>query len=82
MSTYPEGSAAVSRQVEPLNYCLDDAAIRLGISKPTIYRLHRQGLLTIRKFGNRSLITAEDIDVCQRKMVEGKLPRNIRGNAA
>ncbi len=79
MSTYSEGSMAVSRRIEPLNYSIDDAATRLGISRPTIYRLHRQGLLTIHKFGRRSLITAGDINACQRRMIERKLPRDIRG---
>jgi len=81
MSTASKGSAKVSLSVEPLNFSLNDAAARLGVSKPTIYRLHRQGALTIYKFGNRSLITAADIDGCQRLMLDRKLPRNIRGAA-
>ena len=56
MSTLPEGSVEVSPSVEPLNYSPDDAAKRLGVSRQTIYRLRHQGILTIHKFGRRSLI--------------------------
>ncbi|MBT4608645.1 MAG: helix-turn-helix domain-containing protein [Gemmatimonadetes bacterium] len=80
MSTLSEGSMAVSRPVEPLNYSIDDTCTLLGISRPTVYRLHRQGVLKIHKFGNRSLVTAEDIHACQRRMISGRLPRNIRGH--
>ncbi|MBT3359966.1 MAG: helix-turn-helix domain-containing protein [Rhodospirillales bacterium] len=80
MSTLSVGSAAVLCPVEPLNYSINDTCILLGISRPTVYRLHRQGVLNIHKFGNRSLITAEDINACQRKMMAGMLPRNIRGH--
>ena len=80
MSTLPEGSEAVSRLVEPLNYSINDACILLGISRPTVYRLHRQGVLNIHKFGNRSLITAEDINACQNKMIAGRMSPNIRGH--
>ena len=78
MSTLPEGSVEVSPPIEPLNYSPDDAANRLGVSRQTIYRLHHQGILTIYKFGRRSLITAEDIDKCQQRMLNRKLPRDIR----
>jgi excisionase family DNA binding protein len=78
MSTILKGSMAVSCQLEPLNYSINDTAILLGISRPTIYRLHRQGVLTIHKFGNKSLITSKDIAACQRKMTDGKLPRKVR----
>ena len=81
MSALSDGSTAVSHPVEPLNFSIRDAAIRLGVSRQTIYRLHRMGLLTIYKFGRRSLITAEDISNCQRRMIERKLPRDIRGAA-
>jgi len=64
--------------VDPLNYSINDAATLLGISRPTIYRLHRQGVLTIHKFGSKSLITSKDIDACQRRMTDGKLPRKVR----
>ena len=79
MSTLPEGSEEVSPSIEPLNYSPDDAAKRLGVSRQTIYRLRHKGILTIHKFGRRSLITAEDIDKCQRQMLNRKLPRDIRG---
>ena len=79
MSTLSEGLTAVSRPVEPLNYSIDDTCTLLGISRPMVYRLHRRGLLTIHKFGGRSLITAKNIEACQRKMIAGRLPRNIRG---
>lgn len=81
MSTLSEGSTAVSGPVEPLNYSINDTCTLLGISRPTVYRLHRQGVLSIHKFGNRSLITAEDINACQRKMIAGRLPRTIRGTS-
>ena len=81
MSTLSEGSTAVSRPAEPLNYSINDTCTLLGISRPTVYRLHRQGVLSIHKFGNRSLITAKDIKACQRKMIAGRLPRNIRGTS-
>jgi excisionase family DNA binding protein len=79
MSTLPEGSVEVSPSVEPLNYSPDDAATRLGVSRQTIYRLRHQGILTIHKFGRRSLITAKDIEKCQRQMLNRKLPRDIKG---
>jgi excisionase family DNA binding protein len=82
MSTLPDGSVEVSPSVEPLNYSPDDAAKRLGVSRQTIYRLHYRGILTIHKFGRRSLITVKDIDKCQRQMLSRKLPRDIRGGAA
>ena len=79
MSTLPDGSVEVSPSVEPLNYSPDDAAKRLGVSRQTIYRLHYRGILTIHKFGRRSLVTVEDINRCQRQMLNRKLPREIRG---
>jgi excisionase family DNA binding protein len=81
MSALSDGSVVVSRPIEPLNYSIPDAATRLGVSRQTIYRLHRKGYLTIYKFGRRSLITVEDINSCQRKMIERKMPRDIRGEA-
>jgi excisionase family DNA binding protein len=81
MSTTSEGSTGVPRSVEPLNYSINETCALLGISRPTVYRLHRQGVLIIHKIGNRSLITAEDVDVCQRMMIAGRLPRIIRGSA-
>ena len=81
MSTQSDGSTVVPRPVEPLNISIPNAAIRLGVSRQTIYRLHRMGYLTIYKFGRRSLITAKDINACQRKMIDRKLPRDIRGAA-
>ena len=39
--------------------------------------VHR-AVLTIQKFGRRSLSTAENIDACQRRMIERKLPRDIK----
>jgi excisionase family DNA binding protein len=78
MSTHLEGSVEVLPSVEPLNYSLNDAAKRLGVSRQTVYRLHYKGILTIYKFGRRSLITVEDIDKCQRQMLNRKLPRDIR----
>ena len=79
MSTLPESSLKVSSSVEPLNYSPDDAAKRLGVSRQTIYRLYHKGILQIHKFGRRSLITADDIDKCQRQMLNRKLPRDIKG---
>ncbi len=79
MSTLSEGLTAVLRPVEPLNYGINDTCTLLGISRPTVYRLHRLGVLNIHKFGARSLISAEDINACQRKMIAGRLPRNIQG---
>ena len=79
MSTLPDGSVEVSPSVEPLNYSPDDAAKRLGVYRQTIYRLHYRGILTIHKFGRRSLVTVEDINRCQRQMLNRKLPREIRG---
>ena len=81
MSTLPEGSVEVLPSIEPLNYSPDDAAKRLGVSRQTIYRLHYQGILTIYKFGRRSLITVEDIDNCQQQMLNRKLPHDIRGTS-
>ena len=45
---------------------------------PGKYWVH-PAVLTIHKFGRRSLITAANIDACQRRMIERKLPRDIRG---
>ena len=78
MSTPPDGSVEVSPSIEPLNYSPNDAAKRLGVSRQTIYRLRHQGILTIHKFGRRSLITVEDLEKCQQRMLNRKLPRDIR----
>lgn len=78
MSALHTGSTEVFPPVEPLNYSLEDAAKRLGVSRQTIYRLHQQGYLTIYKFGRRSLVTAKDIDSCQEHMLKRKLPDGIR----
>jgi excisionase family DNA binding protein len=82
MSKLPDGSLKVLPSVEPLNYSPEDAAKRLGVSRQTIYRLHYRGILTIHKFGRRSLVTVEDIDKCQQQMLSRKLPSDIRGASA
>ena len=68
------------KKVEPLNYSIADTCTLLCISRPTVYMLHRQGILTIHKFGGKSLITAEAISACQRQMIDGRMPRRIRDN--
>lgn len=82
MRTSSTGSVEVLPSVEPLNYSPNDAAKRLGVSRQTIYRLHYQGILTIHKFGRRSLVTVGDIDKCQQQMLSRKLPSDIRGASA
>jgi len=79
MSTLPAGPAEVLPSVEPLNYSIDATCRRLGVSRQTIYRLRDRGLLTIYKFGSRSLVTAADVNNCQQLMLKRKLPSGIRG---
>lgn len=71
MSNYAAGDCAV--QFTPLNFSITDAAKRLGVSRITIYRLSRRGLLPIYKMGSRSLIRSEDIDALQERLIQGDL---------
>ena len=44
-----------------LAYCIKDACRVSGLSRSTIYKLARQGRLTIRKVCGRSLIARSDL---------------------
>lgn len=44
-----------------LSYTIAEAAAATGLSDDTIYRKHHAGLITLRKCGRRTLVTAEEL---------------------
>ena len=55
----------MAREVDlrPMAYSIMETQRQLGgISRPSVYRLVRSGLLDLRKVGHRSVITAESIE--------------------
>jgi excisionase family DNA binding protein len=48
--------------IPPLAYCVEDAAIALGVGRTLIFRLIRDGYLPAVKIGRRTLIALSDLD--------------------
>lgn len=46
---------------EPIAYSIKDASLVTGLSRSTLYKLARQGRLSIRKVCSRSLIARSDL---------------------
>lgn len=44
-----------------LTYFVDEAAKATGFSRDTLYRRHREGVITMRKIGGRTVIAVDDL---------------------
>jgi len=53
---------SVEREIPPLAYCIEDAAVALGVGRTLVYRLISEGLITRVKAGKRSLIPVAELD--------------------
>ena len=56
---------------------MNDIAKASGCSRATLYRLIKDGRLSIRKCGARTLILTEDLAACIRAMPVGEYPEDV-----
>ena len=52
----------IEKEIPPLAYCIEDAAVALGVGRTLVYRLISEGLITRVKAGKRSLIPVAELD--------------------
>ena len=58
----PPHTPLPEREPHPLAYCVEDAALALGVGRTLIFRLIKEGQLQALLIGRRTLISVQELD--------------------
>lgn len=65
----------------PTCLSVEQAAERLNVSRPLMYKLFKTGQLRFFKIGRRTLISEPDLDLFMKEKIEATNPAVVQGSA-